>query len=194
MTPDPIPFAAAVLTGGRSVRMGADKAWLPIGDPPQPLLVRQLGLLAGLRPTRLLISARHGQTLPQWPEELGVHRIDDDGTQGPLGGIVACLSAISEPRLLIVAVDLPCLDLVALHGLLAVGSSGVVARVDDHLEPLAAVYPRAWVPVAAQALREGRLSLQQLLLHPDSAPHFAVVRTTHNVPFLNWNRPDDLLA
>ena len=51
-------FSAVILAGGRSSRMGQDKAWLPIDG--QPLLARQISLVRELDPVELLISGRSG--------------------------------------------------------------------------------------------------------------------------------------
>jgi molybdopterin-guanine dinucleotide biosynthesis protein A len=84
-------LTAVVLAGGKSIRMGTDKAALPHPVSKIPLLVRQLDLLTELGLARLLVSARAGQVLPPYPHDVG--RVNDHGESGPLGGIVAALAA-----------------------------------------------------------------------------------------------------
>lgn len=180
-------FAAVVLAGGRSTRMGAEKASLRLPDG-RTLLARQLDLLAELHPTGLFVSARSGQTLPPLPP--GVRRIDDDGTAGPLGGIVAVLLAATHPRLLVVAVDLPHLDAPTLRRLLR-GPGGAVPRAAGRLEPLVAVYPRSFAPLAEAALARGEPGLQRLLAAPEAAGLFSIVPMEDARPFFNWNHPQD---
>src|SRR5690606_15155389 len=110
-------FSAVVLAGGRSSRMGVDKATLP-HPSGSTLLDRQIALLRGLGPAELLVSVRSGQDLGLLDRD--VCTVRDDGTAGPLGGIVAALKAATQPRLLVVAVDLPYLDADTLRALLLV--------------------------------------------------------------------------
>jgi molybdenum cofactor guanylyltransferase len=183
---DNAPFAAVVLVGGHSRRMGTDKAGLR-DRTGQPLLTRQLALLASLEPVELLVSARRTQILPPLPP--AVRRVDDDGAGGPLGGIVAALEATAAPRLLVVAVDLPELDQAVLKRLIAC-PEGAVPVVAGRLEPLVAVYPRTWLPEAQRALRAGQRSLQHLLASAE-ASGFCLLNFSDPTPFLNWNRPHD---
>lgn len=82
-----------ILAGGASSRMGRDKAWVEFGG--RALLVHVVAIVAECcRP--IVIAARAGQALPPI-EHRAVERIDDaidDG--GPLVGIVAGLTRLSE--------------------------------------------------------------------------------------------------
>ena len=181
------PFAAVVLAGGRSTRMGMEKALLA-DRTGRTMLARQLALLEKLRPAELLLSARHEQVLPK--TDVSVRRLDDDGRAGPLGGIVAALQNISCDRLLAIAVDLPLLDESVLQFLLR-ANGGVVPQVNGRLEPLVAVYPRRWLPEAVDALAQGTWSLQRLLTTAIRAGTFSMLQFSDPRPFLNWNRPHD---
>jgi molybdopterin-guanine dinucleotide biosynthesis protein A len=82
-----------ILAGGASSRMGRDKAWLEFGG--RPLLVHVIAIVAE-RCRPIIVAARAGQPLPPL-EHRAVERIDDaieDG--GPLVGIVAGLTSLSE--------------------------------------------------------------------------------------------------
>jgi molybdopterin-guanine dinucleotide biosynthesis protein A len=73
--------------------MGREKAWLEFGG--RPLLVHVIAIVAE-RCRPIIVAARAGQTLPPL-EHRAVERIDDaiaDG--GPLVGIVAGLTSLSE--------------------------------------------------------------------------------------------------
>ena len=63
-------FSAALLVGGRSRRMGSDKAFLPFGDPPQPLWRRQVGLLESLGARQLMLSHNADQKFATLPHGL----------------------------------------------------------------------------------------------------------------------------
>lgn len=185
------PFAAVVLAGGRSTRMGCDKAGLP-HPAGCSLLERQITLIDALSPAEKFLSLRDDQPdSPARPSDWRITR--DTGEAGPLGGIVAALEACTAPRLLVLAVDLPAMDAPTLRNLLAFPSpGGVVPRGDEGYEPLAAVYSRAWLPAAATAMAAGRFALQRLLDDAVATGTFAVVPAVPGPIWSNWNEPDDL--
>src|ERR1700688_1230163 len=102
----PVPskdqVAGFVLAGGKSSRMGQNKALLRIG-----------GERLGARPARLLESVAGPTTVIANPEvylPLGLRAVGDDWpSAGPLGGIATALGASKVPWSLIVAWDLPSL-------------------------------------------------------------------------------------
>jgi FdhD protein len=190
---DPIRFDAALLAGGRSSRLGRDKAFLDWRG--QPLYVAQLRKLASLGPERLWLSTRPEQPFPEVLE--GVTRVVDAVPDlGPLGGLQSVLAASDAPFLLVLAVDLPKMEPAFLARLLDEGA-GTVPRSEQGWEPLAALYPRAGLLDLVEAfLAAGKRRLQDLLneaaarglvkpldLDERSAPLFA-----------NLNTPDDLAA
>ena len=74
-------FAAVVLAGGQSRRMGTDKAFLTHPESEQPCWQRQHSLLQTLGPSTLWISANAEQEFP------GTDIVRDrDQSMGPLGG------------------------------------------------------------------------------------------------------------
>ena len=85
-------FSAALLMGGRSRRMGVDKASLT--DPESGLASweRQVKLLESLNPDDRLLSLRAGQSKPG---ELASWRTVTDVIHdaGPISGLTACLDA-----------------------------------------------------------------------------------------------------
>lgn len=94
-----------VLAGGRSRRMGVDKATLIVGD--RPLLGRVVDHLidAGCGP--VLVLHRRPEELPN----VGVPILHDrHGGEGPLDGVITALSIASTSVVVTLPVDLPRLD------------------------------------------------------------------------------------
>ena len=157
---------AAVLAGGRSRRMGTDKALLEVAG--RPLIARSLDWL-GERFDRLLVSvSRDGpsreveELLDAWTERgarLEVVRDRRAGRPGPLAAVEAVLGALEGPAVFVVAVDVPGLHpglVDALCGrLVREGRLGVIPRWRRGLEPLYAAYRRALLSRVASLLDAG---------------------------------------
>lgn len=83
-----------VLAGGRSQRMGSDKAWLLVAGRPALLRVLAAGRDAGL--DAIVVVASQGQSLPPLPP--GVARVDDPADrrhEGPLSGLAVGLEQLA---------------------------------------------------------------------------------------------------
>ena len=131
------PFTAILLAGGKSTRMGCDKAMLQLNGIP--LLKWQSDKLHALGAAELLISgfAR---------EEFGDVQFIPDlyPNCGPLSGLHACLKAADTPYCLVLSVDTPLVPLQTLRQLLAAHTGGVtVLHHADRTEPLIGVYDSA---------------------------------------------------
>jgi molybdopterin-guanine dinucleotide biosynthesis protein A len=185
------PFTAVLLAGGRSTRMGRDKAALVIDGVP--LWQRQLATLRALPSAELLISGPHEG--PWSGAEVSV--VPDDHTGlGPLGGLATILPRMQCERALVLAVDLPAMTSDFLGALLAMSPAdgGIVPVLDDRCEPLAAIYPRAMVPIIAAQLAAGDRSLQARVRAGVAAGLLTLRRVAgHERPlFQNVNAPADL--
>ncbi len=185
----PPPFSAVVLAGGRSTRMGRDKALLPLADG-RTLLARQLDVLRAAGAAEVLVSARHEQRLPL----KGARLIPDcEPDCGPLGGIAAALAAAAHDRLLVLAIDLPRMSAEFLAGLVAAATPdrGLVPLLDGEPEPLAALYPRDAVTLATAMLaardRRVRAWARQLATH--GRVQWREVLPSEAGVFENWNTP-----
>lgn len=147
-------FAAALLAGGRSRRMGRDKALIKWEGTP--LWQFQLSKLRELNPARLLISCREEQGLQSAAEFVFDPPGSDDG---PLGAITRCLELVQMP-LLVLAVDMPWMTTSFLR---AEVLRGGFFRGDHGFEALAAVYEPRMLPAMQEALQSGRLALQRVI-------------------------------
>jgi len=131
-----------VLAGGRSRRMGQDKAALSMNG--KALLTHALELTKQVC-YPVFISLRPEQEVPPPTvvhEAKAIH--DQYGEIGPLGGILTALNAYPDPPWLVIAVDLPRLDRHTLEYLIAHRDPGkrfTAYRGRDNLpEPLCAIY------------------------------------------------------
>jgi molybdopterin-guanine dinucleotide biosynthesis protein A len=97
-----------VLAGGRSRRMGQDKAALMFDGVS--LLQRCVDRLSSVVDELVLVGAP-GSPLPAVVSDLPMHTVEDpvEG-EGPLMGIAVGLQAASTPVAVVVAVDMPLLE------------------------------------------------------------------------------------
>ena len=180
-------FAAVLLAGGQSRRMGRDKALLPL--PGGRLLwERQLAVLRSLEPAELFIS---GPARPGFPGDAFL-LTDAQLGLGPLSGIAAALEAMRTPLLVVLAVDLPAMEPGFLRGLLARSEPGTgVVPFGEFFEPLAAVYPRECLDIARGCLQNRKLSLQDFIGAAGSLLRPWHLSAGERSLFTNWNKPDD---
>jgi molybdopterin-guanine dinucleotide biosynthesis protein A len=155
--PETICFG--LLAGGKSRRMGVDKAALDWHG--QPLWQHQLRLAAQLGAAECLIAGE-----PAGPYR-GAARVVPDpiAGRGPLAGLTALLGGMSAARLVLVAVDMPLVEVATLQDLLKASApaGGAVPVVAGRAEPLAAVYPRGLLTLAREHLDSDDWSLQRLV-------------------------------
>ncbi|HXN63828.1 MAG TPA: molybdenum cofactor guanylyltransferase [Candidatus Acidoferrales bacterium] len=145
-----------VLVGGKSSRMGRDKALLEVAG--RPLVARMADLLAPIVSRVTLVGN------PQHYAQFGLPVAADSWPgEGPLGGMVTALDAARAPWCVIVACDLPFLTADWLRFLCerATGlgeESDVDAIVPEStrgLEPLCAVYRKACAKPLRAAFERG---------------------------------------
>src|SRR5215217_2924884 len=104
MTPT-APLRGLVLAGGRSSRMGSDKASLVHPDG-RTLAVRCRDLLLEAGCESVVISLRHDQEIPAGLEDVAVVRDPEGESCGPMGGILSGMRLGSDADWLVVACDL----------------------------------------------------------------------------------------
>ena len=152
-------ISAVLLAGGESRRMGKDKATLLFHG--KPLWQIQLELLRKLARIEIFVSAR---TDPLWrPADLQFVA-DDPPSRGPLSGLGAVLARMHTQHLLALAIDMPFMTekyLRFLCGQIEPGR-GVLPKIDNRAEPLAAIYPQEAAAEIGAALSGADFSLQTL--------------------------------
>lgn len=179
-------FAGWVLAGGRSVRLGTDKALLEVDG--EPLVVRT---------ARLVQAAAGVVTLIGRSERIhsfGFEAIDDsEPDNGPLGGILTALQFRRAERNLICACDLPFLDAVFLRLLVeSACDSGadvvVPCSPDGKAQPLCAVYRSSALGGLQTSYQAGNRAVWKAL----KSIHVQWLTTTDNLWTFNLNTPQDL--
>jgi molybdopterin-guanine dinucleotide biosynthesis protein A len=151
-------LTAFLLAGGKSSRMGRDKAFLPWRDGT--LLSLALKLLAAVTPNVRIIG--DGKKFASFGSVIeDVYR-----ERGPLGGIHAALSSTTTDLNLMLAVDLPLIEPRFLEFMIGLAQNTdaivTVPRADGLTQPLCAVYRREFGPVAEQALEAGKNKIDAL--------------------------------
>lgn len=136
-----------VLAGGRSSRMGADKASMTHPDG-RTLAKRAVDLLRAAGCGEVFVSLRTDQEIPKgFLEEPRLIR-DADDSRGPLSGILSAMATKPDADWLVVACDLPRLDEATLTNLLMSVREGDVflayrSEFDGLPEPLCTWYSAA---------------------------------------------------
>jgi molybdopterin-guanine dinucleotide biosynthesis protein A len=185
-------LSALILAGGKSSRMGRDKAWLEIDG--LPLIKRQIALVHQLGITEVFISGRADTDY----SALGCTILRDTFLDaGPLAGIERGLEATTSSLLLVLAVDLPRMELGFLQNLSNAcdRATGVVPLVRSRTEPLIAIYPKQSHKIAVQCLENGQYAVNQFVevCRKEGMVHDYPVASVDEDLFLNWNAPEDLL-
>jgi molybdopterin-guanine dinucleotide biosynthesis protein A len=182
---------AFVLAGGKSSRMGSDKAFLRLGD--ETLLSQALKLGGTVAEAVWIVGdAKKFAAFGRVVED--VYR-----DRGPLGGIHAALSGSTTELNLMLAVDLPFVTQKLLQYVLSraleSGAMVTVPRTGSGVQPLCAVYRRGFAEVAEQSLLEGKNKIDSLFARVDTCviEESELVRAGFSEQmFRNLNTPEEL--
>lgn len=186
-----------VQAGGKSSRMGVDKALLDFGG--KPLIQHVLARLGSLAQEMIITTNR-----PEGYRFLGLPLIPDlIPDRGALGGLYTALSAASHPLVAVVACDMPfaspkilgtCRDFLLTDPDL----DAVIPRTKHGLEPLHAVYRRETCqPAIKAAINAGKWKV--ISWHEDVnvrvlPPHATGSQNQQDLVFWNLNTPEDFAA
>ena len=186
--PAPARVAGFVLVGGRSSRMGRDKALMEFGE--STLVEYVARLVERVCGSVVLVGC------PDCYRAIPYQAIPDiRPEQGPLGGIQAALSASGCEWNLIVACDMPAITTELLDLLVDAtrewaGGCIVPVSSDGRLQPLCAVYHRRCLGAVSTMLGRGVRRMSDAI--PQLGPLLLPTRSTE--PFRNLNTPQDWSA
>lgn len=187
------PITGVILAGGKSRRMGRNKALLDLGGIC--LIEKTYQTMSKLFPEVLLIT--------NTPDEYAFLncrcQADIYPGIGSIAGLHAALSTSDTDRIFVVPCDMPFLSPALITLLCQTGKTydAVVPFSRQGLEPLHALYHRRCLPQLEQAITEGDKKLQNFL--QDIWTYFLPVSAYSDIPdaehsFRNVNRPEDYAA
>lgn len=155
-----------LLVGGRSTRMGRDKAQLQYHGTPQWQHSRQLLQNCGIQDVYL--SCRSDQA-GEYPGMLQIH--DSFTGLGPMGGILSAFRQEPDAAWLVLACDLPFMDEINVRALIQARNSNYCAtafrqpETEGFPEPLVAIWEPAIYPLMLLALGAGYSCPRKVLLN-----------------------------
>ena len=178
-----------VLAGGKSQRMGRNKALMEYQG--EPLVLRAVQILRQVTGKVIISSDRHNYErfgLEVWPDEL------PDRTA--MTGIYTCLKRSLERWIMVLSCDMPLMD-PRLFEILYINSSNydVIVPVHDQeaVEPLCGMYHQRALKMLEELLKSHQYGLQQFILRSN---HKLVTINQdmfwyHPKLFTNINTPED---
>lgn len=184
--------SAAIMAGGKSKRMGQDKAWIELDG--EPLIKRVADVLAQVADEVIVVAndPRYGS--------LGLRVVKDRYPQGgALGGIATGVAAAAHDTVLVAACDMPFLSADVWRLLIGhIGAADVVIpRIGGEYETLHALYTKACLPHMARALAENRLRViaffDQVRVMAIEEPELRAVDPALR-SFTNVNTPEELAS
>lgn len=181
------PTVGVVLAGGRSRRLGRDKArllWRGVSLAAHAVdRLRRLGL-------EVLVADRGRGLVP------GAVSCTDGPGAGPAAGILGAAAQRPDCALLVVACDLPLVPAAVLQQLRDAGPADwVVPRHARGIEPLCACFRPAALHQLARRVAADRLAVHGLASIPALTVRYlegAALGDDPSRAFLNVNRPQDL--
>ena len=183
------PLFGLVLAGGRSRRMGRDKALLEHNGQSQ--LARMMALL-GDHVDRAFVSTSSEQR--DEPERSRFDQVVDRyEDMGPLAGILSAMDEYPQADWLVVACDLPNIDTATLRHLVDNRSAehpftAFTSSHDGLPEPLCAVYRSGTASILREFVKDGIRCPRKILIRSDTR----LMRQLDPSSLDNVNTPDDL--
>jgi len=172
---------AVIFAGGKSSRMGEDKALLPFGDAPS-LIQYQYHKLSGMFDS-VFLSAKEDKSAGEItliPDRYSIF--------SPLSGIVSIFETLTEDEVFILSVDTPFVDMEIIEKILreeGEGYDAIIAKCRGKVQPLCGCYRRSILPLAKAALKKGDHKLGMLL----EQAHTCYVDFHEEERFMNLNHP-----
>jgi molybdopterin-guanine dinucleotide biosynthesis protein A len=173
-----IPMTAVILAGGKSSRMGKDKALLPFGDGS--VLEHLARLLDSIfEQTLIIVDDRTKYLALDLPEGFFFEDLIQD--QGPLGGLATGLVYASFPSCFVATCDMPLIHERFIRSI-------VKAWQAETCEALCILNPAdSWEPFPGIYHRENRSLIQVLM----DLGHLSMQRLFEVISVESWAMPEE---
>lgn len=181
-----------LLAGGKSSRMGKDKALLKYGD--ETFMSASLKKLNTLFDEVILVLDN--------VEKYHIENVkiikDIYPGMGPMGGIHAALKAAKNDWIFVIPCDMPMWETSLVEEILKhrLDNDIVVPVINDHMEPLFALYNKTCIPGIEECLNNNIIKV--IKLYPMVKTHYLVLEKVYNEvekckkSLFNINTPEDL--
>jgi molybdopterin-guanine dinucleotide biosynthesis protein A len=179
-----------ITAGGRSSRMGVDKAWLELGG--QAMIEKVIAALKPVASTVAIIA-----NVPEYAR-LGLPVFADEQSGiGPLEAIRTAMANSATSQFFLVGCDLPFVTAELFRFLLSIaGDHQAVVPIgaDGKLEPLCAVYRAEALPIVTKLIAKGDRKVSRLF--DPTSTRFVVFEELRHLKrselfFENINTPED---
>jgi molybdenum cofactor guanylyltransferase len=179
-----------ILSGGKSLRMGEDKAFIEIEG--MPIVQRICHLFLLLFQEVIIVTNRKERYL-----QFGVKVYDDIIPDlGALGGLYTAITSASFSYSFVVACDMPFLKRSVIEYLIQRRDDydAIIPRTRDGLQPLHAIYSKNCIEAIQTVLKQNKRRIIDFLplVHPnlvDSSEFYSLDPDMES--FININTPED---
>ena len=178
-----------ILAGGKSLRMGTDKALIEING--QSMIKKAYLLLKDLC-DEIILSTTGSYFFK------GIKKVSDEKPGlGPIGGIYSCLKQSGTDKNLVLAVDIPFVNQDILKFLIEnIDNSDVIFPLNElgKIEPLCAIYSKSILPAIEKMIQQGDFKVQNLkqYINVKTIQISRDQKFFDEKLFLNLNTPADL--
>jgi molybdenum cofactor guanylyltransferase len=191
-----LEITAVILAGGRSQRMGTDKAWVVFRE--KPLLIHVLEQLTRLQPAQQIVICREAPPIQLSNVEFVPDIIPDIG---PAGGLITALTSARHEHIIVAGCDMPFINPALYQKLLTFQKNqeqrfdAVIPGWQGKPQPLHGLYHRQCLDRLQTLVDSGTRRLTDIL---DGLNTCVVDETEYNaiestgLAFTNLNTPDDL--
>lgn len=192
-------FSGAVLAGGKSLRMGEDKAELNIGGRTFLQIQAEKLLAAGIQDIMVSrgasVPSGENAAQPELPDIPGAHVravFDSAPDLGPLEGIRAVLEASENELCAVLSVDAILVKAQTLQDLMRLasesGSAITLLASGRGAEPLTGVYSKEILPEVSECLSRGRRAVRAVF---EAFPPTLLTVPEDDPQLLNCNTPEN---
>jgi len=184
-----LSISAVILAGGKSSRMGKDKALLPFGEysTMTEYVYRKLEPIFG---DKIYVSTK----IDKFP--FYVKKVYDKYDKiTPLNGIISALESINSDAILVIAVDMPLISHNTINNLILSYKKNknydfYCYIIDGNIEPTVAIYTKSIIKKLKRNMEENRFKLREIL----EQCNIKCLNNVNKEEFANLNKIEDYLT